>query len=96
VQRVSVVQLLCVGKQSGLSICPYKKLLTYLPRKMEQTECSETSAYKIRTPGNYPEENIKQEVSALRNYVRTCLFYMNFDHHNNKIVFEQVDKYSLS
>jgi hypothetical protein len=27
--------------------------------KMEQTECSETSAYKLQTPGNYPEENIK-------------------------------------
>ena len=27
--------------------------------KMEQTECSETSAYKIHTPGNYPEENIQ-------------------------------------
>jgi hypothetical protein len=26
--------------------------------KMEQTECSETSAYKIQTPGNYPEESI--------------------------------------
>jgi len=24
---------------------------------MEQTECSETSAYKIQTPRNYPEEN---------------------------------------
>jgi len=24
----------------------------YLPMKME--ECSETSAYKIQTPGNYP------------------------------------------
>jgi hypothetical protein len=24
--------------------------------KMEQTECSETSAYKIQTPGNYPEK----------------------------------------
>jgi hypothetical protein len=30
--------------------------------KMEQTECSETSAYKIQTPGNYPEENIQQEM----------------------------------
>ena len=27
--------------------------------KMEQTECSETSAYKIQTPGNYSEENIQ-------------------------------------
>jgi hypothetical protein len=27
--------------------------------KMEQTECSETLAYKIQTPGNYPEETIQ-------------------------------------
>ena len=34
-------------------------LFTYLPMKMEQTECSETSEYEIQTPGNYPEENIR-------------------------------------
>jgi hypothetical protein len=28
--------------------------------KMEQTECFETSAYKIQTPGNNPEESIQQ------------------------------------
>jgi hypothetical protein len=28
--------------------------------KIEQTECSETSAYKIHIPGNYPEESIKK------------------------------------
>jgi len=28
--------------------------------KMEQIECSETSAYKIQTPGNYPKESIQQ------------------------------------
>jgi len=27
--------------------------------KMEQTECYETSAYKIQTLGNYAEENIQ-------------------------------------
>jgi hypothetical protein len=27
--------------------------------KMEDIECSETSAYKIQTPGNHPEENIQ-------------------------------------
>ena len=27
--------------------------------KMEQTECSETLAYKIHVPGNYPEESIQ-------------------------------------
>jgi len=31
-----------------------------MPMKMEQKECSETSAYKIQTPANYPEESIKQ------------------------------------
>jgi len=31
----------------------------FLTMKMEQTECFETSAYKIQTPGNYPEENIQ-------------------------------------
>jgi hypothetical protein len=29
------------------------------PMKMEQTECFETSAYKIQTPGTYSEENIQ-------------------------------------
>jgi hypothetical protein len=28
--------------------------------KMELREYSETLAYKIQTPGNYPEENIQQ------------------------------------
>jgi hypothetical protein len=27
--------------------------------KMEQTECSETLAYKIQMPGQYTEENIQ-------------------------------------
>jgi len=27
--------------------------------EMEETECSETSAYKIQTPGPYPEEHIQ-------------------------------------
>jgi hypothetical protein len=33
--------------------------------KMEQTECSKTSAYKIQTPGNYPEESIQHTPSCL-------------------------------
>jgi hypothetical protein len=37
-------------------------LHTYLPMKMEQMEFSETSAYKIQTPGNYPEESIEDEL----------------------------------
>jgi hypothetical protein len=33
--------------------------MTYLPMKMEQTEFSETSSYKIWMLGNYPEESIQ-------------------------------------
>ena len=33
---------------------------THLPMKIEHTECSETSAYKIQTTENYPEESIQQ------------------------------------
>jgi hypothetical protein len=40
-------------------------LFTFLPMKMEQIECSETSAYKIQTPGNYPEEHIQHCNSLL-------------------------------
>jgi hypothetical protein len=29
--------------------------------KVEQIECSETSAYKIQTPGNYAEENTQRQ-----------------------------------
>ena len=51
--------------------------------KMEQTECSETSAYKIQTPGNYLKESIQHtehgESLKLRilNYV--CQFYYEGD-----------------
>jgi len=34
-------------------------LHTYPPTEMEQTECSETLAYKIQMPGNYPEDSIQ-------------------------------------
>jgi hypothetical protein len=43
---------------------------TYPPMKMEQTKCSETSAYKIQTMVNYPEERIrlpKKKMSAASN-----------------------------
>jgi len=42
--------------------------------KMEQTECSETSAYKIQSPRNYPEESIKQlrKIFCKFTYKDTC------------------------
>jgi hypothetical protein len=32
---------------------------THLPAREDGTECSETSAYKLQTPGNYPKESIQ-------------------------------------
>jgi hypothetical protein len=37
----------------------FRNTLFHLPMKMEQTECSETSAFKIQTPGNYAKESIQ-------------------------------------
>jgi hypothetical protein len=34
-------------------------LHTYSPMKMEHTQCSETLAFKLQTPGNNPEESIR-------------------------------------
>ena len=42
---------------------------------MEQTECSETSAYKIQTPGNYPEENIQQGIWIIQS--NTSILLLN-------------------
>jgi hypothetical protein len=41
------------------TILKFLSLFTFLPMKMVQIERSKTSAYKIQTPGNYPEENIQ-------------------------------------
>jgi hypothetical protein len=41
--------------------------------KMEQIEYSETSAYKIQTPGNYPEENIQHTEHGESFKSRICL-----------------------
>jgi hypothetical protein len=45
--------------------CISSSTFTYLPMKMEQTEGSETSAYKIPKPGNYPEENTTMHCTAV-------------------------------
>ena len=40
---------------------------------MEQTECSETSAYKIQTPGNYPKESIQHTEHGESLKLRTAI-----------------------
>jgi len=46
---------------------------------MEQTECSETSAYKIQMPGNYPEESMQQKKNFLKLIILFLfLCFLNF------------------
>jgi hypothetical protein len=49
------VKLLCIVYQNPSN--PVHSTHAHLPVKIEQ--CSETSAYKLHTPGNYPKENIQ-------------------------------------
>jgi hypothetical protein len=44
--------------------------------KMEQTECSETSAYKIHTPGNYPEESIQHTEHGEKFEIKVSLLFI--------------------
>jgi len=46
---------------------------------MEKTECSETSVYKIPTPGNYPEERIQnsKQGESLKSKVPVVLAYFS-------------------
>jgi len=53
-------------------------LHTYPSMKMEQTVCSETSAYKIQAQGNYPKESIQQSehdesLKSRQSYVWTVI-----------------------
>jgi hypothetical protein len=42
-----------------------KLAIIYLLAYEDGTECSETSAYKIQTPGNYSEEYIQQKTQYM-------------------------------
>jgi len=42
---------------------------SYPPAYEDGTECSETSAYKIQTPGNHPEESIQR--------LPSCFFFVS-------------------
>ena len=46
--------------------------------KMEQTECSETSEYKIRMPGNHPKESIQHsgQGESLKSRIKILLQFL--------------------
>jgi len=52
---------------------------SYLPAYEVGTECSETSAYKIQKPGNYPAERIQHE-DLIFDIFRTTDAYKKLKH----------------
>jgi len=50
-QHFGTLRLFHLHRRVGIS--------SYLPVYEDGTECSKTSAYKIQTPGNYPEESLQ-------------------------------------
>jgi len=53
-RRFGTLYLFHLHRQVG--VC---RFYTHLPAYEDRTECSETSAYELQTPGNYPEESIQ-------------------------------------
>ena len=55
---------------------------THLPAYEDGTVCSETSAYKIQTPGNYPEEIIQHsehgEISKSIIYTSSFIYSLKY------------------
>jgi hypothetical protein len=45
--------------------------------QMEQIECSETSAYKIQTLGNYPAENIQHTEHGKSLKSRILIYFLH-------------------
>jgi hypothetical protein len=54
---------------------------SYLSAYEDGTECSETPAYKIQTPGNYPEESIRHSEHGKSLKSRMCSFLLQNDHY---------------
>ena len=53
---------------------------SYLSAYGDGTECSETSAYKTQTPGNYPEESVQHSEhgeSLKSRLIQYCFYYVS-------------------
>jgi len=56
--------------------------------KMERTECSETSEYKIQKPGIYPEESIQhsEHGKSLKSRITFILFVLSLGYRYSRNV----------
>jgi hypothetical protein len=54
---------------SEVYVPTFRNTSIFPPIKIEQTECSETLAFKLQTPGNHPEESTQH---ACTSYIAGC------------------------
>ena len=79
----------------------HRRVGTYLPMKIEQSECSKTLAYKIQTMGNYPEESTQHSehgeslISRMCNLAACLKYQFNFPKVNSKILHTNSSQISL-
>ena len=59
---------------------------THLPAYEDGTECSETSAYKIQTPGNNPEESKQQLIWCMLFEPCIVLYLCNKNQQNSQFL----------
>jgi len=58
---------------------------SYLSAYEDGTECSETSAYKIQTPENYPEESIQHSEQGESVKLRKLAKYLRWEPFNSEL-----------
>jgi hypothetical protein len=58
--------------------------------KMEQTECSETSAYKIQKPGNYPEGSIQHSEHGESLKSRRIVYLLVIEKNNKRRTVQRI------
>jgi hypothetical protein len=63
--------------QSFRTLCLFH-LQRQVGSKLEQTVCSETSAHKIQTPGNYPQESIQHSKHGKFKIKKTAFLQTTF------------------
>jgi hypothetical protein len=66
------------GKNFQKTVLFQSLFLLTPPMKMEKTECSETPAHKIQTPGNHPKERIQHSEQDENFKSRNCIVLQRF------------------
>jgi hypothetical protein len=75
VKQKTVLKNFTVRKLLDFKLPPCSESCVLSSAYEDGTECSKTSAYKIQTPRNYPEESIKQLEGYRNKYV---IIFFNF------------------